>query len=132
FLMRAVRLSIRALHQAIPLCQLLARLPVHSDDFAEGARMLSTHVKVLEQVIDFTLQNVSPEFFARRMRYYFDSILVAGKEYLGPAAAHVPISLVDLALWASDHVSADYDHFWRESQHYTIASYRRLYRMFER
>ena len=53
------------------------------------------------ETIDAVTAQVSPVFFAQQLRPYFEEITVDGVEYLGPAAAQVPLWLVDLCLWAS-------------------------------
>ena len=54
------------------------------------------------------LLGVSPEFFARELRPYFEDVHVAGRLYMGPAAAHIPLFLVDVLLWASDRGGAQF------------------------
>lgn len=42
---------------------------------------------------------VDPHFFIERLRPYFDPFTVAGTAYNGPAAAFIPLYLVDELLW---------------------------------
>lgn len=81
----------------------------------------------MEKGIDNAIKHVTPEFFARIMRPYFEEVIVAGTTYMGPAAAHIPLSLIDLALWASDHGDAVYNDFWHESSQYSLPPWRTLY-----
>jgi hypothetical protein len=69
---------------------------------------------------------VSPEFFARSLRPYFQAVLVDGQAYFGPAASHVPLFLVDLVLWAADRGTPDYAEFQREVVPYLIPAWRGL------
>jgi hypothetical protein len=75
---------------------------------------------------------VTPEFFAQVMRPYYEEITVGGIEYLGPAAAHVPLFLVDLAIWASDHSDPIYDAFLHEAAQHTLPQWRLLVPVWER
>lgn len=74
--------------------------------------------------IDFTVAQVTPDFFARGLRPYFEEIDVDGRAYLGPAAAQVPLWLVDLTLWQSDRSSPEYDAFLDDSVRYSLPSWR--------
>jgi hypothetical protein len=92
-----------------------------------AANELVALLRSLEDAIDVVAANVTPEFFARTMRPFFEEVRVGGVTYLGPAAAHVPLSLIDLALWASDCGGVAYDEFWRESARYGLPPWQGLY-----
>ncbi len=130
-LISAARMSLPPLGEAVELCRQLVDLAPRDPAFAEAAFALARALKAMEAAIDVALEQVAPQFFARTMRPYFESVRVAGEVYLGPAAAHVPLSLIDLALWASDHGSSAYEAFWRESQRYALPPWRALYSAWE-
>ncbi|GGL91758.1 monodechloroaminopyrrolnitrin synthase PrnB family protein [Nakamurella endophytica] len=58
---------------------------------------------------------VSPVWFAQQLRPYFDPITVDGVAYCGPAAAFVPLYLVDELLWGT---GADHTALHREAVEY--------------
>jgi hypothetical protein len=74
----------------------------------------------LVHVIDEVLANVTGVFFATQLRPFFEPITIGESEYFGPAAAHVPVALLDLCLWASDADCPDYAQFWRTSSIYGL------------
>lgn len=127
-LMLSVRNSLPSVMVAIGLCRRLAELEPDDLRFTALANELVGSLRAMEDAIDTVLANVSPEFFALTMRPYFEEIRVAGRTYLGPAAAHVPLSLVDLKLWASDNSTDEHREFLRESVHYGVPQWRELYR----
>ena len=87
---------------ALDACAELARRETCEPGFATALDRTAQHVQSMVDSIDFTVANVSLVFFATRMRSYFEEIDVAGTDYLGPAAAQVPLWLVDLTLWQCD------------------------------
>ncbi|MGW7367294.1 monodechloroaminopyrrolnitrin synthase PrnB family protein [Streptomyces sp. NPDC054841] len=127
-LMSSVRVTLSRLIAAVEAFRRLEGLEPEELEFAVAANELVALLRSLEDAIDIVIENVTPEFFARTMRPYFEEIRVGGVTYLGPAAAHVPLSLVDLALWASDRGGESYDEFWRESAQYGLPPWQGLYR----
>lgn len=126
-LMSSVRLSLPRLGEGVDVAGNLAGRSLEDPEFAPMAARLADCVAVMEPAMDIVLRHVSPVFFARELRPYFEDIRVNGRRYLGPAAAHVPISLIDLVLWASDHVHPGYEEFWRESAEFSLPAWRELY-----
>lgn len=127
-LMSSVRMCLPNLLAAVELCRELSDLDPGEIDFTLRANDLVVLLRSTEDAIDTTLANVSPEFFAVTLRPYFEKIRVGDEAYLGPAAAHLPLSLIDLKLWASDNGGLEYDRFWVESARYGLPGWRRLYR----
>ncbi|WP_329167189.1 DUF1864 family protein (plasmid) [Streptomyces sp. NBC_01717] len=126
-LMSSVRVTLSRLTAAVEKCRCLEDLEPDELEFAVAANELVVLLRSLEDAIDIVIANVTPEFFARTMRPYFEEVRVGGATYLGPAAAHVPLSLVDLALWACDCGGESYDAFWRESAQYGLPPWADLY-----
>ncbi|WP_079144672.1 monodechloroaminopyrrolnitrin synthase PrnB family protein [Streptomyces agglomeratus] len=120
----AVRMVFPSLAASLDTCAALARLEPHDPGFAVSLDRTAQHVQSMVDSIDFTVANVSPVFFARTLRPYFEEIDVAGRDYLGPAAAQVPLWLIDLTLWQCDHSSPEYDEFLAESVPYSLPSWR--------
>ncbi|RST18738.1 DUF1864 family protein [Streptomyces sp. WAC05374] len=120
----AVRMVFPSLVAALGTCGRLARLEPYDPGFALALDRTAQHVQAMVDAIDFTVDNVSPDYFARTLRPYFEEIDVAGRDYLGPAAAQVPLWLVDLTVWQCDRTDPGYDAFLAESVDYSLPSWR--------
>jgi hypothetical protein len=125
-LIDAVRQSFPRLRTGVDLCARLHRTDVHDPEFAVLAGELIEQLRGFEDAITTVTARVSPRFFARELRPYFEEIDVAGHTYMGPAAAHVPLFLVDLTVWACDHATADHRGFLTETRAHTLPSWRTL------
>ncbi|GAA4899812.1 monodechloroaminopyrrolnitrin synthase PrnB family protein [Streptomyces coeruleoprunus] len=120
----AVRMVFPALVAALDTCGRLARLEPYDPGFALALDRTAQHVQSMVDSIDFTVSHVTPEFFARTLRPYFEEIDIDGRAHLGPAAAQVPLWLVDLTLWQCDRSDPRYDAFLAESVPYSLPSWR--------
>ncbi|MFD7320131.1 monodechloroaminopyrrolnitrin synthase PrnB family protein [Streptomyces sp. NPDC059875] len=123
-LQEAVRMAFPGLVAALDTCSRLARLEPYDPGFAVALDRTAQHVQSMVDSIDHTVAHVSPEFFALTLRPYFEEIDVAGRTYLGPAAAQVPLWLVDLTLWQCDRSNPAYDGFLADSLPYSLPSWR--------
>ncbi|MFP1626504.1 monodechloroaminopyrrolnitrin synthase PrnB family protein [Streptomyces sp. 5K101] len=123
----AVRMVFPSLVASLDTCAELARLEPYDPCFALVLDRVAQQVQAMVDAIDLTVARVSPAFFAREMRSYFEEIDVAGRAYLGPAAAQVPLWLVDLTLWQCDRGNERYDAFLDESVEYSLPSWRAHY-----
>ncbi|ADV65882.1 Domain of unknown function DUF1864 [Deinococcus maricopensis DSM 21211] len=115
------------LSASLALSDSLADLDPRDVRFAPLAMHLARTSEVMVDTIDRVTQHVSPIFFAQTMRPYFEEIHVNGRAYLGPAAAQVPLWLIDITLWASDRSHPAYEHFLQESLQYSPPSWRAFY-----
>ena len=131
FLMDAVRLSLPHLGQAVELCKVLSNLDPTESAFEAALEALAEQVSFFDQAITEVVAKVTPEFFAQEMRPYYEEVTVSGIDYLGPAAAHVPLFLVDLAVWASDHGDPTYETFLHEGVQHTLPQWRDLVPVWE-
>lgn len=123
-LQEAVRMSFPGLVAALDTCERLTTLEPYDPGFAVALDRTAHHVQSVVDAIDFTVAHVSPEYFALTLRPYFEEIDVDGRDYLGPAAAQVPLWLVDLTLWQCDRSDPAYDAFLAESIQYSLPSWR--------
>jgi hypothetical protein len=85
------------------------------------------HLEGLVRAVDLVREHVAPEFFARVMRPYFEDVALGGHRYLGPAAAHMPLYLVDRLLWSSDCADPSYLGFQCETVQYSLPRWRALF-----
>ncbi|MFD8011492.1 monodechloroaminopyrrolnitrin synthase PrnB family protein [Streptomyces sp. NPDC058955] len=113
----------RGLEAGRSLCATDPRSAGHAEDWAS----LVACVAAVDRTMRSVLQGVSPEFFARELRPYFEDVAVAGRPYMGPAAAHIPLFLVDVLLWASDRGGEEYRAFCDEIASHTLPDWRERY-----
>ncbi|WP_158822204.1 monodechloroaminopyrrolnitrin synthase PrnB family protein [Streptomyces sp. NRRL F-5727] len=113
----------RALEAGRSLCDADPRRSGYDDAWA----CLVSCVGVVDATMKRVLRGVSPEFFARELRPYFEDVHVAGRLYMGPAAAHIPLFLVDVLLWASDRGGEEYLAFCDEVASHTLPDWRERY-----
>ncbi|MFD8976093.1 MULTISPECIES: monodechloroaminopyrrolnitrin synthase PrnB family protein [Streptomyces] len=126
-LQEAVRMVFPGLVAALDDCSRVARLEPYDPCFAAALDRIAHHVRAMVDSIDLTVAEVSPEYFAVTLRPYFEEVEVAGRDYLGPAAAQVPLWLVDLTLWQCDRSDAAYDAFLAESLPYALPAWREFH-----
>lgn len=126
FLMDGARTALPHLGDAVELCKKLIELEPDDAEFGEVVTALTERISSFDEAISMVVSKVSPEFFARGMRPYYEEITVGGRTYLGPAAAHVPLFLVDIVVWASDHGHEVYDEFIVDASQHTLPQWRSL------
>ncbi|WP_206050777.1 monodechloroaminopyrrolnitrin synthase PrnB family protein [Nocardioides speluncae] len=124
WLQDAVRDVFPALSASLSISDALMELDPADARFAPTADRLEGMVRPMLEAIDSVTSRVSPVFFAQTMRPYFEEIDVDGVDYLGPAAAQVPLWLVDLCLWACDRNGPEYNAFLEESLIYALPDWR--------
>ncbi|MCZ7431909.1 monodechloroaminopyrrolnitrin synthase PrnB family protein [Streptomyces sp. WMMC1477] len=123
----SVRHAFPRLHTALELCGELSRTEPWEPGFAPLVAEIGGHAQVMVESIDRVIADVSPEFFARGLRPYFEEFTVDGTAYLGPAAAQVPLWLVDEVVWLSDAGVDAYERFLLDSVPYGLPRWRDLH-----
>ncbi|MGA5192342.1 monodechloroaminopyrrolnitrin synthase PrnB family protein [Streptomyces exfoliatus] len=123
-LQESVRMVLPGLVAALDDCGRIARLEPYDPGFAAALDRVARHVRAMVDSIDLTVARVSPEYFALTLRPYYEEIEIAGRAYLGPAAAQVPLWLVDLTLWQCDRPDPAYDAFLAEAVPYALPAWR--------
>ncbi|PZS31775.1 MAG: monodechloroaminopyrrolnitrin synthase PrnB [Pseudonocardiales bacterium] len=126
-LQTSVRLVFPHLRAGLELCDLLGELEPTDPKFAILVDALDRELRPMVDSIDLVIDKVSPRFFARTLRPYFEDIEVDGRRYLGPAAAQVPLWLIDEAVWASDRSEPGYVDFLHHSVPYSLPRWRELH-----
>ncbi len=84
-----------------------------------AARCITTMV----HTINFARRQVDVQFFAKVLRPYFEPVVIEGKSYMGPAAAHLPLSVVDQLTWGSDCEDPTYQMFRDDTSVYTVPAW---------
>ncbi|MFB7372422.1 monodechloroaminopyrrolnitrin synthase PrnB family protein [Streptomyces sp. NPDC056222] len=126
-LIDAVRTCVPELARALDIGRSLSEADPRSPGYTGDWTSFIACVNAVDTVMRAVLADVSHEFFARQLRPYFDDVCVAGRTYMGPAAAHVPLFLIDLLLWASDGGSEEYLAFCEEFASHTLPGWRERY-----
>ncbi|MFE0644141.1 monodechloroaminopyrrolnitrin synthase PrnB family protein [Streptomyces sp. NPDC058877] len=120
----AVRTVFPGLVAALDDCARTARLEPYDPGFASALDRMAGHLRTVADAIDPTVTRVPPEYFALTLSPYFEEVEIAGRDYPGPAAAQVPLWLVDLTLWRCDRSDAAHDAFLAESLPHAPPSWR--------
>ncbi|WP_328791379.1 MULTISPECIES: monodechloroaminopyrrolnitrin synthase PrnB family protein [unclassified Streptomyces] len=126
-LIDAVRTCVPELARAIDIGRSLDEADPRSAGRAGDWASFVECVTVIDTAMRTVLGNVSHEFFALELRPYFEEVRLGGRTYMGPAAAHVPLFLIDLLLWASDGGSEEYLSFCDELVSHTLPGWRERY-----
>lgn len=126
-LQNAVRIVFPHLRAALEMCHILRDVEPADPKFAVLADALDRELQPMVEAIKLVGEHVSPQFFARTLRPYFEDVEVDGRKYLGPAAAQVPLWLVDEAVWASDRGERNYLDFLDHSVPYSLPRWRELH-----
>ncbi|MFB6839304.1 monodechloroaminopyrrolnitrin synthase PrnB family protein [Streptomyces sp. NPDC056361] len=126
-LQEAVRMVFPALAGALDDCARLTGLEPYDPGFATVLDRIARRVRAMVDSIDLTVAEVSPEYFALTLRPYFEEVEVGGRDYLGPAAAQVPLWPIDLTLWQCDRPDPAYDAFLAESVPYALPAWREFH-----
>lgn len=127
YLQDSVRMVFADIQVGLAHGEALRSLTPHDPAFAwtldEMARRLESMVDSMRLVID----HVTPAYFARGLRPYLEAVDVAGRPYFGPAAAQVPVWLVDEVLWASDRNDPEYEDFLLPLVPYALPRWRKAH-----
>ncbi|MGH8794946.1 MAG: monodechloroaminopyrrolnitrin synthase PrnB family protein, partial [Stackebrandtia sp.] len=119
-LMKSIRTTLPRLGTSIEICRQLHEVDIRDARAAELLGELAENLGPFASSMAVVLRDVTPIFFAQSMRPFFDDVTVGDRDYRGLAAAHMPLALVDLALWSSDHPDTQYEQFWRPSVEYVV------------
>jgi hypothetical protein len=125
-MMDSVRTALARVGDALASCEQLVDLELGTPELPELLTGLAEALGAFDAGINLLNEKVPPEFFYVTMRPYYDEIEVAGRRYQGPTAGHVPLSVVDIALWAADHGSGRYDDYRLSGLQYTLPRWRAL------
>jgi len=123
-LIDSTRITLGPLADAVELCRRLSQMDV--EEMSGPLCALATHVRSFDESMRMLKGRVSPEYFARTMRPYFQPVRVGGRPYAGPAGSQVPLFLVDIVLWAADRGSPEFTEFQRDATPYMVPEWRNL------
>jgi monodechloroaminopyrrolnitrin synthase len=124
--------SLPGLCHAISLATRIGQLSLTDDEFPATVYEMTHALQGMIDSIQLVRDRVSPEWFAITLRPYFDTVAVNGIDLLGPAAANLPLGLIDILIWASDYADQDYTEFCGEISRYSPPEWRGLYPIWSR
>lgn len=130
-LIKSVQLAIHPLYEAILSLNELYKLPLSSKEFVPLCERVIAEFDGMVQGVVNAKRNVSPQYFAEELRFYFDPIVLNDREYLGPGAVEMPVFLFDHILWNSDLDDEMYTDFKKAYVPYNQALIRDLYHTYE-
>jgi hypothetical protein len=123
-LIDSTRITLGPLADAVDLCRRLSEMDV--EEMSGPLCALATHVRSFDESMRMLKGRVTPEYFARIMRPYFQPVRVGGRPYAGPAGSQVPLFLVDIVAWAADRGSPEFTDFHRDATPYLVPAWRNL------
>lgn len=128
-LIHSVRMAAPSLATCLDRLVAASQELTDSRDLANFAGQAASHLEALVDSIDFVRAALTPLFFARTLRPNFEDIRIEGHRYLGPAAANLPLYLVDHLLWSSDRHHPEHYAFQQEAADHSPADWRELFRV---
>ncbi|NUT40658.1 MAG: DUF1864 family protein [Thermoactinospora sp.] len=126
-LVDAVRTCIPDLARAVDLGHALRGDDPCGPAYAGRVLALASYVSSADRAMGDVAAQVAPEFFALVLRPYFEDVHISGRRYMGPAAAHVPLFLIDTLLWSSDRCAPQYGQFCDEAAAHTLPHWRQWF-----
>jgi hypothetical protein len=126
-LIGSVRMAAAELDAALTSLLAAGDCAVDDTQFAARCRAAATHLEATVRAIDRVRTDVSADYFAQVMRPFFEDITVDGRQYFGPAAAHLPLFLVDHLLWSADRGVHEHAHFQLDAATYSPSAIRRAF-----
>lgn len=87
-------------------------------NYEQGLIALDFGLDAMVKSIIAVRREVTPEFFTGTLRPYFDSMTIAGKQYLGSGGAQLQLVGIDYLLWGCSDQNQDYRDFFDENVKY--------------
>ncbi|MGX6603281.1 monodechloroaminopyrrolnitrin synthase PrnB family protein [Micromonosporaceae bacterium Da 78-11] len=127
YLQESVRMVFPDLQAALARLEELSTVQVTDPRFAAHLGEIADRLRPTVESMGVVAAHVTPLFFAHGLRPYLEAARVDGVDYFGPAAAQLPMWLVDKALWANDRNEAGYEDFLVNLVPYSLPRWRRLH-----
>lgn len=126
-LQEAVRMVFDDFQVALARLEEISTLEVTDPRFGERLAEVADRLQPTVASMGLVASHVTPEFFAHGLRPYLEAARIDGTDYYGPAAAQLPMWLIDKALWANDRNEAEYEEFLANLVPYSLPRWRRLH-----
>ncbi len=130
-LINSVKISTYPLMDAIYHLIKLHHTDMEDPEFEEICSQAECSFKEVVEGIVHSKRNVSPEVFAKELRFYFDPIFIHNKEVIGPGAVEMPMFIFDHLLWSSDTENVPYAKFKIGFLPYILPNLRDVYYDFD-
>jgi hypothetical protein len=119
-LIGVTQVALTQLSGAVEVCRRLSVSDPGQAEFPVLLTELAEKIGSFDVAMRDVARKIDPSFFGKELRPYFEDIRVGGATYAGPAGSQVPLFLVDLVVWASDHGSEQFDEFRRDAAPYAL------------
>lgn len=129
-LMESVISSFPAMEGAIDHLIKLHHTPMESPYYVELCEKAGANFKHVIDAIVFAHRTVSPEFFARELRFYYEPIIFNNQELIGPGAVELPMFVYDHLLWSSQILDEEYVEFKTKYLPYNLSFMRDIYEFY--
>ncbi len=110
-LINSVKIATYPLLNAIEYLVELHRTDFEDNKFEEICLKAADEFKFVVDGIVHSKRNVSPEIFAKELRFYFEPIRIYKEDVIGPGAVEMPMFIFDHLLWSSDCFNVSYKSF---------------------
>lgn len=92
--------------------------------FPELMAESSQHLRLMQQAIADVRRAVTPDFFTRKLRPFFDPKTIRGRTYFASGGAQMPVTMIDLILWGVEDTDRTYIAYRNENLQYLPRAYR--------
>ncbi|WP_186818200.1 monodechloroaminopyrrolnitrin synthase PrnB family protein [Nocardia ninae] len=124
----AVRVGTILIDEIAPTIAGLAEIHPRDAAFGEICHTTADQLETLPELMNDVYRNVDPvDFYAARLRPFMADVVIADRQYYGPAPVHVPLYLIDRLVWSADHPDADLRYFQHDIVKYALPHWRRLF-----
>lgn len=121
-----VRIALRRYGTAIGVAERISDAEPHEAEFPLLLNDLADELGAFDASINLAHEKLAPTFFFDEFLPYTAEINVGGDTYAGPTAAHVPLAVIDMLVWESDHASTDLADYRLWALPYTMPRWRAL------
>lgn len=130
-LIESAKIALSGLELAIQQLIILYSLSLNSSDFIFSCNICAEHLNKMVEAIVLTIKKVSRQVFSEKLRPYYDSITIQGKNYLGTGAVEMPLFIFDHILWSTDYPERTYVKMKKSLVPYCLPIYRYIYQEFD-
>ncbi len=121
-----VNVAFRRYAAAIGLAERLSEAQPHTPEFSLLLNALADELGAFDASMNLAHEKLDPAWFFGEFIPFTAEIEVNGTNYMGPSAAHVPLAVIDMLVWESDHASKDLTGYRLERLRYTMPRWRAL------
>ncbi|WP_079408582.1 monodechloroaminopyrrolnitrin synthase PrnB family protein [Streptomyces sp. 3211] len=106
-LIQATAIALKDIETAARNLVRLPELNISDPEYAIRCRTAGQSIHEAAQTVHLSRSGLDARHFAVELRPYYEPIQIAGKEYDAPAAAQVPLYLIDQMMWGHGEPEVD-------------------------